>query len=82
MAVEGAEAAGELGAGLHSQGMGVYVNVSGKRFVNEGLGSSLVNQEVMQQPMARAYLILDEGVRNLIRETPFCNAAVIGRSCP
>ncbi len=60
------------------QGMGVYVNVSGKRFVNEGLGSSLVNQEVMQQPMARAYLILDEGVRNLIRETPFCNAAVIG----
>lgn len=60
------------------QGMGIYVNTQGKRFVNEGLGSSLVNQEVMQQPMARAYLILDEGVRNIIRETPFCNAAVIG----
>ena len=60
------------------QGMGVYVNVQGERFVNEGLGSSLVNQEVMQQYMARAYLILDEGVRDIIRQTPFCNAAVIG----
>lgn len=60
------------------QGMGIYVNTQGKRFVNEGLGSSLVNQEVMQQPMARAYLILDEGVREIIRNTPFCNAAVVG----
>ena len=60
------------------QGMGVYVNVEGKRFVNEGLGSSLVNQEIMQQHMARAYLILDEGTRDVIRATPFCNAAVIG----
>ena len=60
------------------QSMGVYVNTEGKRFVNEGLGSSLVNQEVMQQHMARAYLILDEGVREIIRQTPFCNAAVIG----
>ncbi len=60
------------------QGMGVYVNCEGERFVNEGLGSSLVNQEIMQQYMSRAYLILDESVRNLIRETPFCNAAVIG----
>lgn len=60
------------------QGMGIYVNTDGKRFVNEGLGSSLVNQEVMQQHMARAYLILDEGVREIIRQTPFCNAAVIG----
>ena len=58
--------------------MGIYVNTEGKRFVNEGLGSSLVNQEVMQQHMARAYLILDEGVRDIIRQTPFCNAAVIG----
>ena len=46
--------------------------------MNEGLGSSLVNQEVMQQYMARAYLILDEGVRDIIRQTPFCNAAVVG----
>lgn len=60
------------------QCVGVYVNVHGKRFVNEGLGSSLVNQEVMQQPMARAYLILDEALRELIRQTPFFNAAVIG----
>jgi succinate dehydrogenase/fumarate reductase flavoprotein subunit len=60
------------------QGMGIYVNTDGKRFVNEGLGSSLVNQEVMQQHMARAYLILDEGIRDVIRKTPFCNAAVIG----
>lgn len=60
------------------QGMGVYVNTDGKRFVNEGLGSSLVNQEIMQQHMARAYLIVDEGVRDIIRKTPFCNAAIIG----
>lgn len=60
------------------QSMGIYVNTEGKRFVNEGLGSSLVNQEVMQQHLARAYLILDEGVRDIIRQTPFCNAAVIG----
>lgn len=60
------------------QGMGIYVNTDGKRFVNEGLGSSLVNQEIMQQHMARGYLILDEGVREIIRQTPFCNAAVIG----
>lgn len=60
------------------QSMGVYVNTDGERFVNEGLGSSLVNQEIMQQHMARAYLILDEGVRDIIRATPFCNAAVIG----
>ena len=60
------------------QSMGVFVNTDGERFVNEGLGSSLVNQEIMQQHMARAYLILDEGVRDIIRATPFCNAAVIG----
>lgn len=60
------------------QGMGILVNTAGKRFVNEGLGSSLVNQEVMQQHMARAYMIIDEGIREIIRATPFCNAAVLG----
>ncbi len=60
------------------QGLGVYLNCDGKRFVNEGLASSLVNQEITQQFMSRAYLILDEAVRNVIRETPFYNTAVLG----
>ena len=60
------------------QGMGVYLNMQGKRFVNEGLGSSLVNQEVMQQQYSRAYLILDEAQREVIRKTPFFMAAVLG----
>ncbi|MBQ9955721.1 MAG: FAD-binding protein [Eggerthellaceae bacterium] len=60
------------------QGMGVYLNMDGKRFVNEGLGSSLVNQEVMQQQYCRAYLILDQAQRDIIAATPFFVAAVIG----
>lgn len=60
------------------QGLGVYLNMQGKRFVNEGLASSLVNQEIMQQQYARAYLILDEGMREIIRNTPFFMAAVSG----
>ena len=51
--------------------MGVYVNTDGERFVNEGLGSSLVNQEIMQQHTSKWHLILDEGVRDIIRATPF-----------
>ena len=85
--VEGYEAVEDIddvhilyyGTTEHSiQAMGIYVNAAGERFVNEGLGSSLVNQEIMQQYMSRAYLILDEGIRDVIRKTPFCNAAVLG----
>ena len=60
------------------QGMGVYLNMEGKRFVNEGLGSSLVNQEVMQQQYCRAYLILDAAQRQVIANTAFFVAAVKG----
>lgn len=60
------------------QAAAIYVNCSGHRFVDEGLSSSLVNQEVMQQYMSRAYLILDEGIRDGIRATPFYAAAVVG----
>ncbi|MEF9875998.1 MAG: FAD-dependent oxidoreductase [Gordonibacter sp.] len=60
------------------QGMGVYLNCAGERFVNEGMGSSLVNQEIMQQYMARAYLVFDEPIRKAIETVPFFQAAVIG----
>ncbi len=60
------------------QGMGVYLNCAGDRFVNEGMGSSLVNQEIMQQYMARAYLVIDESIRKAIEKVPFFQAAVVG----
>lgn len=67
------------GATVHPiQATSIYVNCDGHRFVNEGLSSSLVNQEIMQQYMSRAYLILDEGIRESIKATPFYQAAVVG----
>ena len=67
------------GATVHAiQTLGVYVNCDGKRFVNEGLTSSLVNQEIMQQFYARAYLFFDEAARQTMVETAYCNAAVVG----
>ena len=67
------------GATVHAiQTLGVYVNCDGKRFVNEGLTSSLVNQEIMQQFYARAYLFFDEAAHQTMVETPYCTAAVVG----
>lgn len=67
------------GATVHAiQTLGMYVNCSGKRFVNEGLTSSLVNQEIMQQFYARAYLFFDEAAHQVMVETAYCNAAVVG----
>ncbi len=67
------------GATVHAiQTLGMYVNCSGKRFVNEGLTSSLVNQEIMQQFYARAYLFFDEAAHQTMVETAYCNAAVVG----
>ena len=67
------------GGTVHAiQTLGVYVNCAGKRFVNEGLTSSLVNQEIMQQFYARAYLFFDEAAHQTMVETAYCNAAVVG----
>ncbi len=67
------------GATVHAiQTLGMYVNCAGKRFVNEGLTSSLVNQEIMQQFYARAYLFFDEAAHQVMVETAYCNAAVVG----
>lgn len=67
------------GATVHAiQTLGIYTNCDGKRFVNESLTSSLVNQEIMQQFYARAYLFFDEAAHQVMVETPYCNAAVVG----
>ena len=67
------------GATVHAiQTLGMYVNCDGKRFVNEGLTSSLVNQEIMQQFYCRAYLFFDEAAHQVMVETAYCNAAVVG----
>ena len=67
------------GTTAHSiQGMSVFVNCDGKRFVDESLLSSTMNQELMQQHMARAYNIYDQNIRNIYSQLPFYNAAVIG----
>lgn len=63
------------------QGMGAYLNMQGKRFVNEGLGSSLVNQEVMQQQYARAYWIISQAQYescSIEAYKSFFDAAVVG----
>lgn len=67
------------GATVHAiQTLGIYANCNGQRFVNESLTSSLVNQEIMQQFMCRAYLFFDEAAHQIMIETPYCNAAVVG----
>ena len=67
------------GATVHAiQTLGIYTNCNGQRFVNESLTSSLVNQEIMQQFMCRAYLFFDEAAHQVMIETPYCNAAVVG----
>jgi hypothetical protein len=67
------------GATVHAiQTLGIYTNCNGQRFCNEGLTSSLVNQEIMQQYMARAYLFFDEAAHQVMLETAYCNAAVVG----
>lgn len=67
------------GATVHAiQTLGIYTNCDGKRFVNEGLTSSLVNQEIMQQFMGRAYLFFDEAAHQVMVETAYCNAAIVG----
>ena len=67
------------GATVHAiQTLGIYTNCDGKRFVNESLTSSLVNQEIMQQFYCRAYLFFDEAAHQTMIETAYCNAAVVG----
>ncbi len=67
------------GGTVHAiQTLGIYTNCDGKRFVNESLTSSLVNQEIMQQFYARAYLFFDEAAHQVMVETTYCNAAVVG----
>lgn len=67
------------GATVHAiQTLGIYTNCEGKRFVDEGLTSSLVNQEIMQQYMGRAYLFFDEAAHQVMVETAYCNAAIVG----
>lgn len=60
------------------QNYGIYLNTHGKRFVNEQLLSYVVNQEIMQQPFCRAYLILDESCREYFRDVPYGKALIKG----
>ena len=69
------------GGTVHAiQTLGFYTNCNGKRFVNESLTSSLVNQEIMQQQYARAYLFFDQAAREIMDVTAYCNTAVVGGS--
>lgn len=60
------------------QNYGIFLNTQGKRFVNEQLLSYVVNQEIMQQPFGRAYLILDESCREYFKDVPYGKALVEG----
>ena len=67
------------GGTVHAiQTLGIYTNCNGERFVNEGLTSSLVNQEIMQQYLCRAYLFFDEAAHEIMVATSYCNAAIVG----
>lgn len=67
------------GGTVHAiQTLGIYTNCNGERFVDESLTSSLVNQEIMQQYLCRAYLFFDEAAHQIMIDTAYCNAAIVG----
>lgn len=67
------------GGTVHAiQSLGIYVNLDGERFVDEGLTSSMVNQEIIQQRYARAYLVFDQEAYQYMLDTAFFQVAIEG----
>lgn len=60
------------------QNYGILINTNGRRFVNEQLLSSIVNQEIMQQVAARAYLLIDQSIRDSMASLDYTKALVVG----